>query len=71
MANRRDDYMNKRSYLIDTAETPKDKKTLKSDLKKLDAKFNPNRVASKQKTTGIQTTKKAVKKTVAKKAGKK
>ncbi len=70
MANRRDDYMNKRSYLIDTAETPKDKKTLKSDLKKLDKKFNPNRVASKPKTTGIQATKKTVK-AVAKKAGKK
>jgi hypothetical protein len=49
MANRRDDYMNKRSWLIDTAETPADKKRLKSDLKKLDAKFNPNRVASKPK----------------------
>ena len=49
MANRRDDYMNKASYLIDTAETPTDKKRLKSDLKKLDAKFNPNRVASKPK----------------------
>jgi len=70
MANRRDDYMNKRSYLIDTAETPRDKKTLKSDLKKLDAKFNPNRVASKPKPTGIQATKKTVK-AVAKKAGKK
>ena len=32
MANRRDDYMNKRSWLIDTAETPADKKKLKSDL---------------------------------------
>jgi hypothetical protein len=41
--------MNKRSWLIDTAETPADKKRLKSDLKKLDAKFNPNRVASKPK----------------------
>ena len=50
MANRRDDYMNKRSWLIDTAETPADKKRLKSDLKKLDAKFNPNRVASVSKT---------------------
>ena len=70
MANRRDDYMNKRSWLIDTAETPKDKKTLKADLKKLDGKFNPNRVASKPKTTGIQATKKTVK-AVAKKAGKK
>jgi len=62
--------MNKRSYLIDTAETPRDKKRLKSDLKKLDAKFNPNRVASKPKPTGIQATKKTVK-AVAKKAGKK
>ena len=69
MANRRDDYMNKRSYLIDTAETPKDKKTLKSDLKKLDAKFNPNRVASKTKTTGIQATKKEVKMAQMKKPG--
>ena len=66
MANRRDDYMNKRSWLIDTAETPADKKRLKSDLKKLDAKFNPNRVASKPKTSGIQATKKAVERTVGK-----
>lgn len=74
MANRRDDYMNKRDWLINTAETPADKKKLKSDLKKLDAKFNPNRVTStskvKPKPTGIQTTKKTVK-AVAKKAGKK
>ena len=53
MANRRDDYKNKRSWLIDTAETPADKKKLKSDLKKLDAKFNPNRVAAKPKPPGI------------------
>ena len=50
MANRRDDYMNKRSWLIDTAETPEDKKRLKSDLAKLDKKFNPNRVASTSKS---------------------
>ena len=50
MANRRDDYMNKRSWLIDTAETPADKKRLKSDLAKLDKKFNPNRVSSTSKT---------------------
>ena len=50
MANRRDDYMNKRSWLIDTAETPADKKRLKSDLAKLDKKFNPNRVASISKS---------------------
>jgi len=72
MANRRDDYMNKRSWLIDTAETPADKKKLKSDLAKLDKKFNPNRVASTSKskpaakTTGIQATKKAVEKAVGK-----
>jgi hypothetical protein len=56
--------MNKRSYLIDTAETPTDKKRLKSDLKKLDAKFNPNKVASTSKTklkdTGMQAKKKPV-----------
>jgi hypothetical protein len=49
MANRRDDYMNKRSWLIDTAETPADKKRLKAELAKLDKKFNPNKVASKPK----------------------
>jgi hypothetical protein len=72
MANRRDDYMNRRSWLIDTAETPADQKRLKSELAKLDAQFNPNRVAStskskaKSKTTGIQATKKAVERTVGK-----
>jgi hypothetical protein len=68
MANRRDDYLNKRSWLIDTAETPADKKRLKGELAKLDAKFNPNRVASTSKskakpaakTTGIKATKKQV-----------
>ena len=70
MANRRDDYMNKRSWLIDTAETPADKKRLKSDLKKLDVKFNPNRVASVTKSKSKPTIKKTVK-AVAKKAGKK
>jgi hypothetical protein len=66
MANRRDDYMNRRSWLIDTAETPADQKRLKSELAKLDKKFNPNRVASTSKakpatkTTGIKATKKQV-----------
>jgi hypothetical protein len=50
MANRRDDYMNRRSWLIDTAETPADQKRLKSELAKLDKKFNPNRVASTSKS---------------------
>jgi hypothetical protein len=72
MANRRDDYMNRRSWLIDTAETPADQKRLKSELAKLDAQFNPNRVASTSKskatpkTTGIKATKKAVAKVVGK-----
>jgi hypothetical protein len=42
--------MNKRSWLIDTAETPADKKRLKAELAKLDKKFNPNRVASTSKS---------------------
>jgi hypothetical protein len=77
MANRRDDYMNRRSWLIDTAETAADQKRLKSELAKLDAQFNPNRVAkvSKSKPVAKKTTTKAVaKKTVKpmiKKAGKK
>ena len=72
MANRRDDYMNRRSWLIDTAETPADQKRLKAELAKLDAQFNPNRVAStskpkaKAKTTGVQATKKAVERAVGK-----
>ena len=41
-SNRRDYYLNKRSWLIDTAETPEDQKNLKRDLAKLDAKFYPN-----------------------------
>lgn len=45
MANRRDDYMTKREHLVDTAETPKQKKSLKSDVAKLDKKFTPNKVA--------------------------
>ena len=36
MATRYDDYMNRRSWMVDTAETPKDKKKLKGDLNKLD-----------------------------------
>lgn len=36
MANRYDDYMNKRSWLVDTAETAQDKKALPGQLKKLD-----------------------------------
>jgi hypothetical protein len=62
MANRRDDYMNKRSWLIDTAETPADKKNLKADLAKLDTQFNPNRVA-KRNSAGVKATTSTVNKT--------
>lgn len=54
MANRRDDYMNKRSWLIDTAETPADKKRLRADIAKLDTQFNPNKVA-KRNSAGLTT----------------
>jgi hypothetical protein len=39
MAMTEDQYMNRRSWLIDTAETAKDKKNLKADLAKLDAEY--------------------------------
>jgi len=77
MANRRDDYMNRRSWLIDTAETPADQKRLKAELAKFDAQFNPNKVAkvSKSKPAAKKTTTKAVAKKaikpMIKKAGKK
>lgn len=38
-----DDYMNRRSWLVDTAETPEDKKNLKEDLKKLDRLYKESR----------------------------
>jgi hypothetical protein len=47
--------MNRRSWLIDTAETPADKKRLKADLAKLDTQFNPNKVA-KRNSAGVETT---------------
>lgn len=34
-----EDYESRRSWLIDTAETPKDKANLKKDLAKLDAMY--------------------------------
>ena len=40
MATRYDDYMNRRSFMVDTAETPKDKKNLPKDVKKLDKAVN-------------------------------
>ena len=76
-SNRRDYYLNKRSWLIDTAETPEDQKNLKRDLAKLDAKFYPNRISKTKPVVKKDVVKKAtarkvaVKPTVKKKAGKK
>lgn len=69
MSTAYDDYMNRRSWLIDTAETPQDKKNLKSALAELDAKYNKNRVAKvpmptqTRKTAGVKTTTSTVNKT--------
>lgn len=40
MATRYDDYMNKRSWMVDTAETPGQKKALPKQVKKLDKTVN-------------------------------
>jgi hypothetical protein len=65
-------YMNMRSWLVDTAETPKDQKNLKKDLKKLDSTYKKNKQAMKteKKRDGVMSqrkktaTPKVVKKTV-------
>jgi hypothetical protein len=50
MAMTRDQYENKRSWLIDTAETPEDKKKLASDLAKLDAAYKAQIIAERKKS---------------------
>ena len=40
-----DEYQNKRSWLIDTAETPADQKNLKADLAKLKAQYEAGKKA--------------------------
>ena len=45
-----DQYQNKRSWLIDTAETPQDKKNLKADIAKLDAMYKAQKAAAKAAT---------------------
>ena len=40
MATRYDDYMNRRSWMVDTAETPQQKKALPKELSKLDKAVN-------------------------------
>jgi len=49
MAMTREQYENRRSWLIDTAETPEDKKKLASDLAKLDAAYKAQVLAEKKK----------------------
>jgi hypothetical protein len=67
-----DQYQNKRSWIIDTAETPQDKKNLKADLAKLDALYKAQKAAAKAATkatpkpTVKATTKPAAKGSIAK-----
>lgn len=49
MAMSYDDYQNKRSWLVDTAETPADKKRLKAQLEKLKAQYDAGKKASASK----------------------
>jgi hypothetical protein len=44
-----DEYQNKRSWLIDTAETPADQKRLKAQLAALEAKYKAQKTAAKPK----------------------
>ena len=50
MAMTEDQYMNRRSWLIDTAETAKDKKNLKAELAKLDAEYKAKAKATPKAT---------------------
>ena len=44
-----DEYQNKRSWLVDTAETPADQKRLKADLAKLKAQYDAQKAKAKPK----------------------
>jgi hypothetical protein len=44
-----DDYQNKRSWLVDTAETPADQKRLKAQLEKLKAQYEAGKKAAAAK----------------------
>jgi hypothetical protein len=44
-----DEYQNKRSWLIDTAETPADQKRLKAELAKLKAQYDAGKKAAAAK----------------------
>jgi hypothetical protein len=49
MAMSYDDYQNKRSWLVDTAETPAQQKRLKAQLAALEAKYKAQKSAPKPK----------------------
>ncbi len=51
-----DDYQNKRSWLVDTAETPAQKKRLKEQLAALEAKYKAQKAtpAAKPKATPVK-----------------
>ena len=51
--NAYDNYMNRRSWLIDTAETPADKKKLKAELAKLDAKYKEQIITAARKNMTV------------------
>jgi hypothetical protein len=57
MASPYDEYMNKRSWLIDTAETPADKKNLKAQLAKLDAEYKAKSKTGTQPGHAVTTSK--------------
>ena len=42
-----DEYQNKRSWLVDTAETPEDQRRLKADLAKLKAQYDAGKAKAK------------------------
>ena len=50
MAMSYDDYQNKRSWLVDTAETPADKQRLKAQLAKLKAQYDAGKAKAKPPT---------------------
>jgi len=52
MASLYDSYDNKRSWLIDTAETAKDKKALPNQLKQLRAEYLAAKAAAARKSAG-------------------
>ena len=60
MAMTYDQYQNKRSWIIDTAETPADKKRIKAELAKLDAMYKAQKATPKMtpKPTPKPTSKK-------------